>query len=70
MILAPFQKQTQIEFANVKIKEEAVRFLTVINPLDKPRQVNNLYYLFSFFFLLCYLKSINCIILVCFTSFK
>ncbi|XP_025421851.1 protein abnormal spindle-like isoform X3 [Sipha flava] len=38
MILAPFQKQTQIEFANVKIKEEAVRFLTVINPLDKPRQ--------------------------------
>lgn len=39
MILAPFQKQTQIEFANIKLKEKAVRFLTVINPLDKPLQV-------------------------------
>jgi len=39
LVLAPFQKQTQVEFSNIKIKSTAVRFLTVINPLDKPRQV-------------------------------
>lgn len=39
LTLAPFQKQTQVEFSNIKVKEVAVRFLTVINPLDKLRQV-------------------------------
>lgn len=49
LVLAPFQKQTQVEFANIKIKETAVRYLTVINPNDKPKQVNiNFMYLFSF----------------------
>lgn len=41
LVLAPFQKQTQVEFTNIKLKQEAVRFLTVINPQDKPRQVIN-----------------------------
>jgi len=41
MVLAPFQKQTQVEFNNIKFKEIAVRFLTVVNPLDKRGQVNN-----------------------------
>jgi len=40
MVLAPFQKQTQVEFNNIKLKEIAVRFLTVVNPLDKHGQVN------------------------------
>lgn len=39
LVLSPFQKQTQVEFSNVKIKETAIRFLTVVNLLDKPRQV-------------------------------
>jgi abnormal spindle-like microcephaly-associated protein len=39
MVLAPFQKHTQVEFNNIKLKETAVRFLTLINPLDKPGQV-------------------------------
>lgn len=39
MMLAPFQKQTQIEFTNIKLKEIAIRFLTVVNPLDKRGQV-------------------------------
>ncbi|XP_050531513.1 protein abnormal spindle isoform X2 [Daktulosphaira vitifoliae] len=38
MILAPFQKQTQVEFSNIKLKETAVRCLTVVNPLDKSGQ--------------------------------
>ncbi|KAE9525583.1 hypothetical protein AGLY_014110 [Aphis glycines] len=38
MVLAPFQKQTQVEFSNIKIKETAIRFLTVANLFDKPRQ--------------------------------
>ncbi|XP_026817930.1 protein abnormal spindle-like isoform X2 [Rhopalosiphum maidis] len=38
MVLAPFQKQTQVEFSNIKIKETAIRFLTVVNLFDKPRQ--------------------------------
>ncbi|XP_022160068.1 protein abnormal spindle-like isoform X2 [Myzus persicae] len=38
LVLSPFQKQTQVEFSNVKIKETAIRFLTVVNLLDKPRQ--------------------------------
>ncbi|XP_060849151.1 abnormal spindle-like microcephaly-associated protein homolog [Rhopalosiphum padi] len=38
MVLAPFQKQTQVEFNNIKLKEIAVRFLTVVNPLDKHGQ--------------------------------
>jgi len=41
LVLAPFQKQTQVEFSNIRIKETAIRFLTVVNLLDKPRQVNN-----------------------------
>jgi len=40
MVLAPFQKQTQVEFNNIKLKEIAVRFLTVVNPLDRHGQVN------------------------------
>lgn len=40
MILAPFQKQTQVEFSKVKLKETAVRCLTVINPLDRSGQVS------------------------------
>ncbi|VVC38206.1 Hypothetical protein CINCED_3A000313 [Cinara cedri] len=39
MVLAPFQKQTQIEFNNVKLREISVRFLTFINPLDKLKQL-------------------------------
>jgi len=46
MVLAPFQKQTQVEFTNIKLKEISVRFLTVVNPLNKPGQVNK----FVFFF--------------------
>lgn len=38
MVLAPFQKQTQVEFNNIKLKEIAVRFLTVVNPLDRHGQ--------------------------------
>ncbi|KAF0764759.1 protein abnormal spindle-like isoform X1 [Aphis craccivora] len=38
MVLAPFQKQTQVEFSNIRIKETAMRFLTVTNLFDKPRQ--------------------------------
>ncbi|XP_050438518.1 protein abnormal spindle isoform X3 [Adelges cooleyi] len=38
IILAPFQKQAQVEFKNIKLKETAVRYLTIVNPLDKPRQ--------------------------------
>lgn len=44
LILSPFQKQTQVEFSNIRIKETAIRFLTVVNLLDKPRQVNNTEY--------------------------
>lgn len=44
LVLAPFQKQTQIEFVNIQFKDTAIRFLTVINPLDKPRKVSS--YLF------------------------
>lgn len=40
MVLAPFQKQIQVEFNSVKLKEIAVRFLTFVNPLDKFKQVN------------------------------
>jgi len=48
LILAPFQKQTQVEFSNIRIKETAIRFLTVINMSDKARQVNiTFYYLFN-----------------------
>lgn len=39
MVLAPFQKQTQVEFTNITLKEIAVRFLTVVNPSDKSGQV-------------------------------
>jgi len=39
MVLAPFQKPTQVEFTNIKFKEIALRFLTVVNPLDKQGQV-------------------------------
>jgi len=42
MVLAPFQKQTQIEFTNIKLKEIAVRFLTIVNPLDKSGQVTEI----------------------------
>ncbi|XP_060855887.1 protein abnormal spindle-like [Metopolophium dirhodum] len=38
LVLSPFQKQTQVEFSNIRIKETAIRFLTVVNLLDKPRQ--------------------------------
>jgi len=48
LVLAPFQKQTQVEFADVKIKETSVRCLTVVNPLDKSGQVNS----YSLFFML------------------
>jgi len=41
LVLAPFQKQTQVEFSNIRIKETAIRFLTVVNLLNKPRQVSN-----------------------------
>lgn len=39
MVLAPFQKQTQVEFTNIKLKEIAVRFLIVVNPYGKSGQV-------------------------------
>lgn len=42
MVLAPFQKQTQVEFNNIKLKETSVRFLTVVNPLEKSGQVINI----------------------------
>lgn len=57
MVLAPFQKQTQVEFSNIKIKETAIRFLTVANLFDKPRQVN--IYIIRFFFLLVLLFKFN-----------
>jgi len=41
LVLAPFQKQTQVEFSNIRIKETAIRFLTVVNLLNKPRKVIN-----------------------------
>lgn len=44
MVLAPFQKQTQVEFNNIKLKETSVRFLTVVNPLDKPGQVKKYFF--------------------------
>lgn len=47
MVLAPFQKQTQIEFNNIKLKEIAVRFLTVVNPLDRHGQVNMIHTYFK-----------------------
>jgi len=46
MVLAPFQKQTQVEFTNIKLKETSVRFLTVVNPLDKPGQVKKFIYFY------------------------
>lgn len=39
MVLAPFQKQTIVEFNNIKLKEIGVQFLTIINPLNKQGQV-------------------------------
>lgn len=71
MVLAPFQKQTQVEFTNIKLKEMSVRFLTVVNPLDKPGQVNNFIF---FFFNICIIVLFLLIILytfsVCIASTK
>lgn len=63
MILAPFQKQTQIEFTNIKLKEIAIRFLTVVNPLDKRGQVIRIIFLFkTFMYLFTIYTSINTLI--------
>lgn len=53
-MLAPFQKQTQIEFTNIKLKEIAIRFLTVVNPHDKPGQVIRTIFLFKIYIYLLY----------------
>lgn len=54
LILAPFQKSTQIEFVNIKIKETATRYLTIINPNDQPRQVFCLYFIYIYFIFYCF----------------
>lgn len=51
MVLAPFQKRTQVEFIDVKIKESAVRFLTVVNPHNKTIHVIN--FIHIYFALIC-----------------
>lgn len=48
MILAPFQKLTQVEFINIKIKESAVQFLTIVNPHDKIKQVIEFIHVYLF----------------------
>lgn len=65
LVLAPFQKQTQIEFVNIKIKETAIRYLTVINPFDHPRQV-----FFFFYFLFEYHIILIKIILIILSIFS
>jgi len=61
MVLAPFQKQTQVEFTNIKLKEISVRFLIVVNPLDKPGQVNK--------FIFIYLTHISFLLIMFYTFY-